>query len=317
MSLTYTMAFLSSIWAAKFLNIWLWSSTVMRHFRVSSGEGTTSIIAERSGNYHDLSEVEESINSFADLARAAAIGQRNIPEITAELCEDAPIVEGATVQDNLLLPTTPDEVWGAGVTYSISQKSREDEGGLGETYLNAYEADRPEVYFKATPSRTVGPNSSVGIRGDSSWNVAEPEFSIVLFNSEIVGYTIGNDMCSREIERDNLLYLPQSKIYDRSCAIGPCVATLEDSDPHDLDMSMWIERDGERVFEDSTSTSELVRSCEELVSYFTRHNEVPELVVLLTGTSIVPPNDFTLEADDVISIEVEDVGILENPVVEV
>ena len=289
----------------------------MRYYRVRTGENATSIIAERGENYYDLSKVEESVDSFTDLARTAAIGRRSIPEITAELCEDAPIVEEDTVQDNLLLPTTPDEVWGAGVTYPISQESREDEGGLGETYLNAYEADRPEVYFKATPSRTVGPNSGVGIRGDSTWDVAEPEFSIVLFNGEIVGYTIGNDMCSREIERDNLLYLPQSKIYKRSCAIGPCVATLEDSDPHDLDMSMWVERDGERVFEDSTSTSELVRSCEELVSYFTRHNEVPELAVLLTGTSIVPPNDFTLKADDVISIEVEDVGTLENPVVEV
>jgi 2-dehydro-3-deoxy-D-arabinonate dehydratase len=286
----------------------------MHYFRINR-EGAVSVVVEQDGDYYDLSQVEESIDSFADLSRAGAIGRRSIREIASALCENAPMVEADTVQNNLLMPVVPDEVWGAGVTYSISQESREDEGGLGETYLNAYEAERPEVYFKATPSRTIGPNASVGIRGDSSWDVAEPELSIVLFNGETVGYTIGNDMCSREIERENLLYLPQSKIYKRSCAIGPCIATLEDSDPHDLDMSMWVERDGERIFDESTSTSELVRSCEELVSYFTRHNEIPELTVLLTGTSIVPPNDFTLKEDDVISIEIEDIGTLENPVV--
>jgi len=286
----------------------------MRYFRISGGD-TASIVVEQDGDYYDLSALENTIDSFTDLARAGAISRRTIPELTADLYEGAPTIEADVLQSNMMMPVVPDEIWGAGVTYSISQESREGEGSLSETYLNAYEAERPEVYFKATPSRTVGPNESVGVRGDSSWNVAEPELSIVLFDGEIVGYTVGNDMCSRDIERENLLYLPQSKIYRRSCAIGPCVATLENGDPHDLEMSMWIERDGERAFKDSTSTTELVRSCEEIVDYFTRHNEVPELTVLLTGTSIIPPSDFSLREGDVIFIDIEDIGTLENPVV--
>lgn len=276
----------------------------MRYFRIERDD-SESLVIERDGTYCDVTAANRSIDSFRSLAKTASGEERSLRDVSESAYAAAPALARDVVQTNMTRPVSPDEVWGAGVTYSISQESREGEGGLGETYLNAYEADRPEVYFKATPSRTIGPNADVGIRGDSSWDVAEPELSIILFDGEIVGYTVGNDMCSREIERDNLLYLPQSKIYKRSCAIGPCIATLEDSDPHNLDMSMQIERDGECVFKDSISTSELVRSCEELVGYFTRHNEVLEMTVLLTGTSIVPPNDFTLQENDLISIDVE------------
>jgi len=204
------------------------------------------------------------------------------------------------------------------VTYAISQESREGTGSIGETYLDAYEAERPEVYFKATPSRTVGPDEAVGIRGDSNWDVAEPELTVVVHRGDIVGYTVGTDVCSRDIERENLLYLPQSKIYDRCCAIGPCIATPETvGDPHDLEMRLVVERDGTTVFDDATSTAEMVRTCEELVSYFTRHNAVPETAVLLTGTSLVPPDDVTLLPGDEVSITVESIGTLHNSVVEV
>ncbi|WP_415383074.1 fumarylacetoacetate hydrolase family protein [Halosimplex sp. TS25] len=286
----------------------------MRYYRIERGESPSLIVEDESAAY-DLTATEAEPTSFLELASAASLTDETVDDVARGLIEEAPTVELSTVREHLVRPLDPDEIWGAGVTYAISQESREDEGGLAEAYLNAYEADRPEVYFKATPSRTVGPNETVGIRGDSDWDVPEPEMTIILYEDEIVGYTVGNDMCSRSIERDNLLYLPQSKIYAKSCAIGPCIATDEAiGDPLDVEMNMEIIRDGDTVFEDSTSTSEMVRTCEELVDYYTRYNEVPESTALLTGTSIIPPDDVTLEEDDEIHIEIENVGTLENTV---
>ncbi|WP_436923573.1 fumarylacetoacetate hydrolase family protein [Halosimplex amylolyticum] len=286
----------------------------MRYYRIARGESPSLIVEDESAAY-DLTATEAEPTSFLELASAASLTDGTVDDVARGLIDEAPTVELSTVREHLVRPLDPDEIWGAGVTYAISQESREDEGGLAEAYLDAYEADRPEVYFKATPSRTVGPNETVGIRGDSDWDVPEPEMTIVLYEDEIVGYTVGNDMCSRSIERDNLLYLPQSKIYAKSCAIGPCIATDEAiGDPLDVEMRMEIVRDGATVFEDSTSTSEMVRTCEELVDYYTRYNEVPESTALLTGTSIIPPDDVTLEEDDVVRIEIENVGTLENTV---
>ncbi|WP_436926184.1 fumarylacetoacetate hydrolase family protein [Halosimplex amylolyticum] len=284
----------------------------MRYFQTSDGVDT-AVVVERGDELYDLSETDARVDSFRELARSAVIADRPLADLTAALCDDAPTIERSEIQSDLAMPVRADEIWGAGVTYAISQEDRQEEGGLGETYLDAYEAERPEVYFKATPTRTVGPGEAVGIRGDSEWNAPEPELSLVLLDGEIVGYTVGNDMCSRSIERDNLLYLPQSKIYDRSCAVGPAVALVDD--PHDLEMSMTIERDGESVFAESTSTGEMVRTCEELASYFRRHNYVPELTVLLTGTSIIPPADVTLREGDTVKITIEDIGTLENDVI--
>jgi 2-dehydro-3-deoxy-D-arabinonate dehydratase len=286
----------------------------MRYYR-SDGGGSISLIAADDSTAYDLSETEAEPTSFLELASAASLTDRTVDDVARGLIEEAPTIELTSVEDDLVRPIDPDEVWAAGVTYSISQEARQEEGGLAESYLEAYEGDRPEVYFKATPSRTVGPNDRVGIRGDSDWDAPEPEMTIVLYDEEIVGFTVGNDMCSRSIERENLLYLPQSKIYAKNCAIGPCIATSETvGDPLDLEMHMSIERDGETVFEEGTSTAELVRSCEELVDYYTRYNEVPEASVLLTGTSIMVPDDVSLEEDDVISIEIEDIGVLTNTV---
>ncbi|QLH84779.1 fumarylacetoacetate hydrolase family protein [Halosimplex pelagicum] len=286
----------------------------MRYYRSDRG-GSISLIAADESAAYDLSETEAEPTSFLELASAASLTDRTVDDVARGLVEEAPTIELASVEDDLVRPIDPDEVWAAGVTYSISQEARQEEGGLAESYLEAYEGDRPEVYFKATPSRTVGPNDRVGIRGDSDWDAPEPEMTIVLYDEEIVGFTVGNDMCSRSIERENLLYLPQSKIYAKNCAIGPCIATGDTvGDPLDLEMHMSIERDGETVFEEGTSTAELVRTCEELVDYYTRYNEVPEASVLLTGTSIMVPDDVSLEEDDVISIEIEDIGVLTNTV---
>ena len=287
----------------------------MRYYRTERDD-RTALLCEHDDEFHDLTAVKPGATSFADLAAAAEIADATADEVADRLVDDAPAV--SFDESDARRPFVPDEVWAAGVTYAISQKNREGEGSVGETYLDAYESERPEVYFKATPTRTVGPGEAVGIRADSEWDVPEPELTIVLNEGEIVGYTVGNDVCSREIERDNLLYLPQSKIYRDSCSIGPCVATPDAvGDPHDLEMSMTIERDGTSVFEGSTSTSEMVRTCEELTGYFRRCNYVPETTALLTGTSIIPPNDVSLEPDDTVAITIEDIGVLENTVVEV
>jgi 2-dehydro-3-deoxy-D-arabinonate dehydratase len=286
----------------------------MRYYRVER-EDSVSLVAREGSTAYDLTATAPGPDSFLELASAASLTDEPVDDIAADLAADAPPVDLEAVRSNLLRPLDPEEVWGAGVTYAISQEARQEEGGLAEAYLNAYEGDRPEVYFKATPSRTVGPGEAVGIRGDSDWDVPEPELTLVLHRGNIVGYTVGNDVCSRDIERENLLYLPQSKTYARSCAIGPCIATEGTvGDPHDLRMELTISRDGETVFREATSTSEMVRSCEELTSYFSRYNEVPEFAALLTGTSIIPPDDVTLLEGDRIVIDIEDIGALENTV---
>lgn len=207
---------------------------------------------------------------------------------------------------------------GRGVTYKISEAARTAESVLPDVYAEVYTAERPELFFKATPGRTVAPGEAVGVRGDSGWDVPEPELGVVLYEGTVVGYTIGNDVSSRAIEGANPLYLPQAKVYDRCCSFGPCVATPGTvGDPHDLDLWIEIARDGETVFADETSTATMKRSCEELVSFWRRHNAIPETAVLLTGTSLVPPDEFTLHPGDRVTIEIEGIGTLENDVVQV
>lgn len=286
----------------------------MRYYRIQQGESISLVAQDESASYN-LTETESAPRSFFELVAAASLTDESVDDVARELLPTAPNIDLDAVWDDLIRPIDPDEIWGAGVTYAISQESRKGEGSLSEAYINAYEGDRPEVYFKATPSRTVGPNDNIGIRGDSDWDAPEPELTLVLYGDEIVGYTVGNDVCSRSIERENLLYLPQSKIYAKSCAIGPCISTDETvNDPHDLEMKMTISREDEVIFEGSTSTDQMVRSSEELSDYFTRYNEVPESSVLLTGTSIIPPDDVALQADDTVDIEIENIGTLENTV---
>ena len=263
----------------------------------------------------DLTAVSPELGTFADLAAAAAITGMNIDEIAGRHLDAAPAVDGSAL-GAALRPVTPDEVWAAGVTYKISEEARQSESGMPEMYIDAYESERPEIFFKGTANHTVGHGESIGIREDSGWDVPEPELGIVLHRGEIVGYTVGNDVSSRAIEGVNPLYLPQAKIYDRSCAIGPCVATPDEvGDPHDLEISMTIRRGGEVVFDGTTGTSGMVRTCQELVGYYTDHNAVPDIAVLLTGTSLVPDDEFTLAPGDEVSIAIENIGTLENTVV--
>jgi len=292
----------------------------MRYYRLPSRErGTDSdalVAVDGEDDAYDLSTASDDLGSFTELARAANASDRSVDAIARDRIPDADAYDLASADSDALLPVVPDEVWAAGVTYSISEEARKAESGKPEVYIDVYDSDRPELFLKATPSRTVGPNEAVGIREDSDWDVPEPELGVVLHREEVVGYTVGNDVSSRDIEGDNPLYLPQAKVYDRCCSLGPCVATdgvVED--PHDLEMSLRIERDDEVVFEDATTTSEMATTCETLVEYLRRHNDLPETLVLLTGTALVPPETFTLHEGDEITIDIEDIGQLVNDTV--
>lgn len=287
----------------------------MRYYRSTAPD--SRLIARVDDQGYDLTAAKPDIDSFTDLAAAASISGRSVTELTERLLDGSPEVDMATIESELARPLVPQEVWAAGVTYKISEEAREEESGKPEVYLDVYDADRPEVFFKATPGRTVGPDEAVGVRSDSEWDVPEPELGVVLHHGEIVGYTIGNDVSSRTIEGENPLYLPQAKVYDRSCSIGPCVVAAESIDPLDQVISMRIERDGETMYDEEASTSDLVRTPEELVEYCTRHDAVPDSMVLLTGTSLVPESDFTLRPGDSVEITIDGIGTLRNSVTEV
>ena len=210
------------------------------------------------------------------------------------------------------------EVWAAGVTYYRSRTARIEEShdaGGGDFYDRVYRAERPELFFKATPHRVAGPGGKVRIRQDSQWNVPEPELALVVTrDAKIVGYTIGNDMSSRDIEGTNPLYLPQAKVYDKSCALGPCVYVSETMLPATTEIKMCITRHGKTVFEGKTVLAQLKRTPESLVEFLYRDNSFPFGCVLLTGTGIVPPDDFTLQHTDEIEINIEPIGTLVNMV---
>lgn len=286
----------------------------MRYYRLSFESGDRLIVHD-GGTAYDLTSARETVVTFSDIARIADVMGIAIDDVATRLTEDADSIELAILQSKAALPVDAGEVWAAGVTYEASSDARDEESDQGQMYLDVYNSERPEIFFKATPDRTSGPGGPVGIRDDSTWDVPEPELGVVLYHGSIVGYTIGNDMSSRSIEGDNPLYLPQAKIYENCCALGPCVTTPGAIDnPHDLTLSMEIEREGQTVYDGMTSTSNMVRTCEELTSYLTRHNTVPELSVLLTGTSLVPPDDFTLADGDQVTISIENIGTLENTV---
>jgi len=216
----------------------------------------------------------------------------------------------------LLPPIGQQEVWAAGVTYYRSRTARiEESAGAGDFYDRVYEADRPELFFKATPHRVAGHLQEVKVRSDSRWNVPEPELTFLVTSSgKIIGCTIGNDMSSRDIEGDNPLYLPQAKVYDKSCAIGPGILVTSESLPASTEIKMEIARDGNLVFSGATSLTELKRTPELLVEFLFRDNTFPHGCFLLTGTGIVPPDEFSLERMDEVRITIEPIGTLVNKV---
>jgi 2-dehydro-3-deoxy-D-arabinonate dehydratase len=218
----------------------------------------------------------------------------------------------------ILAPIGSQEVWAAGVTYLRSKVARMEESEIsgGATFYDkVYDAERPELFFKATAQRVVGHEDFVRIRKDSNWNVPEPELTLVINASgKIIGYTIGNDMSSRSIEGENPLYLPQAKMYDGSAAIGPCVLITKDPIPGSTGIRMIIERNGRIVFNGETSIDKMKRTHKELVGFLYRESSFPNGAYLMTGTCVVPDNDFTLNSGDRILIDIEYIGSLTNVV---
>ncbi|HEX7858691.1 MAG TPA: fumarylacetoacetate hydrolase family protein [Verrucomicrobiae bacterium] len=218
----------------------------------------------------------------------------------------------------ILPPVERQEIWAAGVTYLRSKKARMEESDFSASaYDRVYEAPRPEIFFKSLAEKVSGPNGNIGIRADAKWNVPEPELALVINSKkQLVGFTAGNDMSSRDIEGENLLYLPQAKMYKHSCAIGPCIV-LGASEEHarSWTITIHISREGKDVFNGKTSVDQIKRSFSELIDYLCRSQDFPYGAVFFTGTGIVPADDFTLQPGDRVRINISGIGSLENTVV--
>ena len=232
------------------------------------------------------------------------------------------IEKGETIENfssgKIEAPIGSQEVWAAGVTYYRSRSARIEESkdaGGGSFYDRVYSAERPELFFKATASRVAGPGAHVRIRSDASWSVPEPELTLLINpRAEIIGYTIGNDMSSRDIEGENPLYLPQAKVYNGSCALGPCVLVSPEPLPAATPIRLEIFRSGQPEFSGATTLAELKRKPAVLVEYLFRDNSFPFGTFLMTGTGIVPPDSFTLQSGDRIQITIDPIGTLTNEV---
>jgi 2-dehydro-3-deoxy-D-arabinonate dehydratase len=279
----------------------------MQLCKVQRPEGKSAAGLVEGGQVRLLSDLFP-LSHYLHAGDTAARGRALIDEAVGPLPLD---------QVQLLPPLDAQEVWAAGVTYVRSKTARERESaGAAQFYDKVYTAARPELFFKATPRRVVGPGAPVRIRADSRWNVPEPEVALVVSPElKIVGFTIGNDMSSRDIEGENPLYLPQAKVYDGSCALGPFITLAGHLPPRDQTaIRLTITRGGQAVFEGSTSVAAMARPFEDLVAWLGRDNSFPDGVILLTGTGIVPPDDFTLDHGDEIAIEVSGIGRLCNRV---
>ncbi|HMB90670.1 MAG TPA: fumarylacetoacetate hydrolase family protein [Rhodothermales bacterium] len=276
----------------------------IRLYRTTSGS-----IVEREGRYYAVPHA-----SWDELFNAADLRERLIRTI-----ETVSEVEPPSA-DLFLPPIKSQEVWAAGVTYVRSKAARMTEAreaGGGDFYDRVYVAERPELFFKATPHRVVGTGQAVRIRRDARWNVPEPELALAVNAAgSIIGYTVGNDMSARDIEGENPLYLPQAKVYDQCCGLGPGLLVTPEPLPAETTIHLTILREGTTVFEDTTDLTQLKRKPEELVDFLFRDNSFPNGCFLLTGTGIVPPDDFTLQTEDRIRIIIDPIGTLENHVVQ-
>jgi 2-dehydro-3-deoxy-D-arabinonate dehydratase len=268
---------------------------------------TTGAFLEEKGRFYNLS-VFASAEAWDELICGPNLQDR----VNAAMSKSSVVSLDPAI---LLAPVGTQEVWAAGVTYYRSRSARIEESkdaGGGNFYDRVYRAERPELFFKAAGWRVVGPGGRVRIRSDAKWSVPEPELTLVINAAgNIVGYTIGNDMSSRDIEGENPLYLPQAKVYDGSCAIGPCIL-LSSRPLSESVIRLEILREGGTSFSGTTSISELKRDPRQLVDFLFRDQSFPKGVLLLTGTGIVPADDFSLQRGDVIRISIDGIGILEN-----
>ncbi|GAB2611593.1 hypothetical protein GCM10027035_05030 [Emticicia sediminis] len=263
-----------------------------------------------------LAEHNNEYYSFKELSFDALVNQPNLFQFLKQAIEAKNAKQKPDLEKTLLAPIVSQEVWASGVTYLRSKTARMEESkdaGGGDFYDRVYDAERPEIFFKATASRTVGHGEGVKIRRDSKWNVPEPELTLFVNSiGEIAGYTVGNDMSSRDIEGENPLYLPQAKSYDKSAAIGPCILIMEEPISKETEIRLQIVRSSNIVFEQATKLNQMKRELTELVEYLTFECTFKFGTFLMTGTGIVPPDDFTLEKGDVIHITIEGIGTLSN-----
>ena len=274
----------------------------MKLYRLRQG-----VVAEEGGSFYQIPAA-----SWDEL-----VAREDLRGHLAQLMRGARAVDDSSLTD-VLAPIGSQEVWAAGVTYYRSRNARMEESksaGGGDFYDRVYHAERPELFFKATPHRVVGPGGKVAIREDARWSVPEPELALFISpGGKIVGYTIGNDMSSRDIEGENPLYLPQAKVYDRSCALGPCLLVAEGPLAATTEIKIEIRRSADTVFSGATTLKEMKRKPEELANYLYRASSFPMGCFLLTGTGIVPPDSFTLKSGDEIHISIPPIGNLTNVV---
>lgn len=274
----------------------------------SAGKEAVGILQQQEVFPLDLTDTVASLEDILNSENPAA---------TAEsLQTDARLsVDSVTLQ----APIDQQEVWAAGVTYKRSQTARMEESETSAScYDRVYASPRPELFFKATPHRVSGPGEPLRIRRDATWNVPEPEITCVVNSRlELVGFTIGNDMSSRDIEGENPLYLPQAKVYRQCAGLGPCVTLVAAMPPREQTaIHLEIQRAGERVFQGETNVDQMARKFEDLIEYLGRDQEFPHGVFLMTGTGVVPDSDFTLLAGDVVRISIDGIGTLVNPIVQ-
>lgn len=265
-------------------------------------------------------------NNFAtvlDLSgtEVTSLSQLLSSERLVELARDLPAASPSIPLENVqwLPPIDDQEVWAAGVTYKRSQTARMEESeAAASCYDRVYTAARPELFFKATPNRCSGHLGKLRIRSDATWNVPEPELTLVLSNTgKIVGYTVGNDMSSRDIEGDNPLYLPQAKVYNQCCGLGPWIALADSMPPRDtIGIFLKIIRSNETVFTGETGVAQMARKLEDLVQWLIRDNDLPNGAFMLTGTGVVPDSPFTLAKDDTVHISIDGIGTLTNTIVQ-
>jgi 2-dehydro-3-deoxy-D-arabinonate dehydratase len=279
--------------------------------RLSDGSIQVAKLEEEHFVLLDLTQVD-SINSLSDILHSP-----DPAGLVRFLIQ--PDREPLTSADlKILAPIDRQEVWAAGVTYKRSQVARMEESEAGASHYDmVYTAPRPELFFKATPSRVSGPGAPVRVRHDSDWSVPEPELTLVVSpDKRLVGFTIGNDMSARDIEGENPLYLPQAKFYNQSAALGPCILIPEEPfDKNSTQIKLTITRKKKTVFSGETGTDQIVREFDELIGWLGRENDYPDGVMLMTGTGIVPDDDFSLEDGDEVQIEITGIGTLVNPVV--
>lgn len=275
------------------------------------GEQHLAVVTDTEVQLLDLSQVQ-NVHRLSDILHSPD------PAGLAKFLIDRRAAPIAINKVRLHAPIDSQEVWAAGVTYKRSQIARMEESeSAASHYDKVYTAPRPEIFFKGSASRVSGPGQPVRVRADSNWSVPEPEFTLVISPQlKLVGFTIGNDMSARDIEGENPLYLPQAKVYKQCCGLGPSILLNDGSlDRVGTKINLVIERKGEVVFRGETNLGQLARTLEELITWLGRENEFPHGVLLLTGTGIVPPDNFTLEDGDFVSISIAGIGVLTNPVV--